>query len=238
MGSKERLVLFCGIFLAHASAFNSPVVSRLQLCGRATAASRLAHDSAGEQVCRESKGVRAAVYGRVTRRLGLRMLDTQDDAQPAQQQYALNLEGHFKPKVGFMPHAFRVDGDFASGDPRFALKYDADLGGATTSVEVCGIGPTYEDFVAGFAPTSDPGWSVDPAEGCLDIKDGDADVLTIRCLFLFFAFMPGEVFSCHHVDVAGCTRYSGPCDTPKFGTLVVVLPTENHSWTFKFRVAP
>ena len=33
-------------------------------------------------------------------------------------------------------------------------------------------------------------------------------------------------------------RYQGPCDSPKFGTLVVVLPTENHSWTFKFRVEP
>jgi len=47
-------------------------------------------------------------------------------------------------------------------------------------VEVCGIGPSYEDFVAGFAPTSDPGWSVDPQDGCLDVNGGDNDVLNVR----------------------------------------------------------
>lgn len=95
---------------------------------------------------------------------------------------SVNLEGHFRPKVGFMPHAFRTDGDFAAGDPRFALTYDAAAGGAETSVEVCGIGPTYEDFIAGFAPTSDPGWSVDPPDGTLDVKGGDPDALQVRYL--------------------------------------------------------
>ena len=28
---------------------------------------------------------------------------------------AINLEGHFKPSVGFVPHALKTDGDFASG---------------------------------------------------------------------------------------------------------------------------
>lgn len=40
--------------------------------------------------------------------------DTEEEEVPMQ-QYALNLEGHFKPQVGFMPHVFRVDGDFATG---------------------------------------------------------------------------------------------------------------------------
>mmetsp|Transcript_68445 Transcript_68445/g.111095 ORF Transcript_68445/g.111095 Transcript_68445/m.111095 type:complete len:147 (-) Transcript_68445:647-1087(-) len=137
--------------------------------------------------------------------------DTEEEEVPMQ-QYALNLEGHFKPQVGFMPHVFRVDGDFATGDAKYALKYDAATGSAASEVEVCGIGPSYEDFVAGFAPTSDPGWSVDPQDGCLDVNGGDNDVLNVR--------------------------YTGLCDAPKFGTLVVVLPTENHSWTFKFRVEP
>jgi hypothetical protein len=157
-----RIVLLCGICLAHASAFHIPVAPGLRLCG------------AGAVMTSTSAAHRP--------RLNLRMQST-EDGEPPMQQVAINLEGHFKPNVGFMPHAFRVDGDFASGDPRYALKYDADTGIAATSVEVCGVGPTYEDFVAGFAPTSDPGWSVDPADGCLDIKGGDADVLAVRCVF-------------------------------------------------------
>jgi hypothetical protein len=33
-------------------------------------------------------------------------------------------------------------------------------------------------------------------------------------------------------------RYTGECEGPKFGTLVAVIPSENHSFTFKFRVEP
>jgi hypothetical protein len=49
-------------------------------------------------------------------------------------------------------------------------------------VQICGVGATYEDFVAGFTANSDPGWSVDPADGCLDVKGGDPDILAVRCV--------------------------------------------------------
>ena len=100
----------------------------------------------------------------------------------------------------------------STGDAKFDLKYDHTAGGAKTTVEICGVGPTYEDFIAGFTPQSDQGWSVDPAEGCLDVQGGEADCLQVT--------------------------YSGACDAPKFGTLVVVIPSINESFTFKFRVQP
>jgi hypothetical protein len=161
-----RVALVCGLCLGGAAAFGGPAA----LAGRPVL-------RAGRTGCMPA----AAARRPPARALRVVAQETEDGEQPMQ-QYAINLEGHFKPNVGFMPHAFRVDGDFASGDPRFALKYDADAGGASTTVEVCGVGPTYEDFVAGFAPTSDSGWSVDPADGCLDIKDGDPDVLNVRCV--------------------------------------------------------
>ena len=184
-------IALCGLWLAHAAAWARPGVrwgtAAPAAATRRPAAARTAlhvlrAQESGFDVLRELNPILRADEEQLTDDLQFNLEGrgpvNNFDGGPV----SINLEGHFKPQVGFIPHAFRVDGDFASGDPRFALKYDVGAGCAASSVEVCGVGPTYEDFVAGFAPTSDQGWSVDPADGCLDVKDGDPDVLTVQCV--------------------------------------------------------
>jgi len=195
MPSGVARIALCGLWLAHAAAFSSVPGMLRGTAAPAAATRRPTAARSGLRVLRAQESGLGSFD--VLRELNP-ILRTEEEQQTDDLQInlegrgpvnnfdggpvSINLEGHFKPQVGFMPHAFRINGDFASGDPRFALKYDVGAGGAASSVEVCGVGPTYEDFVAGFAPTSDPGWSVDPADGCLDVKDGDPDVLTVRCV--------------------------------------------------------
>jgi len=116
-------------------------------------------------------------------------------------------------EVKFVAHKWKIDGDFASGDPTFALKYNVATGGAVSNFEIEPNSMTYEDFVAGFTDDTPAGWSVSPKEGTLDRRGGPATKFEV----LYSGAQP-----------------AGPVP----GTLVVVLPDDNFSWTYKFQVSP
>lgn len=126
----------------------------------------------------------------------------------AAEKYQSNTE------VKFVAHKWKIDGDFASGDPTFDLKWSAAFGNAQSSFEIEPNSMTFEDFVAGFTDDTPPGWSVEPKSGTLDRRGGKSQEFT--------------------VTYGGMGAPSGP--TP--GTLVVVLPNDNFSWTYKFQVSP
>jgi len=115
--------------------------------------------------------------------------------------------------IKFVAHKWKIDGDFASGDPTFALKYNMATSGAVSEFEIEPNSMTYEDFVAGFTDDTPGGWKVEPKEGTLDRRGGPATKFT--------------------VSYAG-----GQPSAPVAGTLVVVLPNDNFSWTYKFQVSP
>jgi len=116
-------------------------------------------------------------------------------------------------EIEFVAHKWKIDGDFASGDPTFALPYNVANNGAVSSFEVEPNSMTYEDFVAGFTADTPPGWSVEPTEGTIERRGGVPQQFTVK--------------------YAG-----GQPDAPTPGTLVVVLPNDNFSWTYKFQVSP
>ena len=60
-------------------------------------------------------GLRCSPAARCSRELGMRLRMQEKEDGTTMKQYAINLEGHFKPNVGFVPHAWKTDGDFASG---------------------------------------------------------------------------------------------------------------------------
>jgi len=114
-------------------------------------------------------------------------------------------------KVEFKAHPWRIDGDFASGDPRFDLRMNSAMGEASTEIMIEPNSMTFEDFVAGFTPDSAPGWKVEPSSGTLQRRGGEPQFMEVK--------------------YTGSIADKGE----KFGTLVVVLPNDNFSWTFKFR---
>eukprot|EP00288_Rhodomonas_lens_P014737 CAMPEP_0177715780 /NCGR_PEP_ID=MMETSP0484_2-20121128/14173_1 /TAXON_ID=354590 /ORGANISM="Rhodomonas lens, Strain RHODO" /LENGTH=263 /DNA_ID=CAMNT_0019227795 /DNA_START=20 /DNA_END=811 /DNA_ORIENTATION=+ len=115
--------------------------------------------------------------------------------------------------VEFKAHAWRIDGDYASGDPRYDLKYSAATSLAETEIMVEPNSMTYEDFVAGWTADTDASlWEVTPTEGSFDRRGGDPTFFDIRW--------------------KGSTVMKGE----HFGTLVIVLPNDNFSYTYKFRV--
>lgn len=116
-------------------------------------------------------------------------------------------------EVQFVAHKWKIDGDFASGDPKFALTYNAATGGAVSNFEIEPNSMTYEDFVAGFTADTPEGWTVSPTSGTIERRGGAAQAFEV-------AYKGGNP--------------SGPLP----GTLVVVLPNDNFSWTFKFQVVP
>eukprot|EP00277_Geminigera_cryophila_P011624 CAMPEP_0179437222 /NCGR_PEP_ID=MMETSP0799-20121207/21157_1 /TAXON_ID=46947 /ORGANISM="Geminigera cryophila, Strain CCMP2564" /LENGTH=267 /DNA_ID=CAMNT_0021218027 /DNA_START=8 /DNA_END=811 /DNA_ORIENTATION=+ len=116
-------------------------------------------------------------------------------------------------EVQFVAHKWKIDGDFASGDPTFALAYNVANKAAVSSFQVEPNSMTYEDFVAGFTDDTPPGWSVEPTEGTIERRGGAPQPFTVK--------------------YAG-----GQPDGPTPGTLVIVLPDDNFSWTYKFQVSP
>ena len=100
MARRAMAAWLVGTTVAHATAFSSMISPSLQR----------SHIPS----CRAMPVLRAGPH--------LRMQASSEpeggsDTDVPMQQYAINLEGHFKSKVGFMPHMFRVDGDFATGAP-------------------------------------------------------------------------------------------------------------------------
>ena len=71
---------------------------------------------------------------------------------------------------------------------------------------------TFEDFVAGFTDDTGPGWSVEPREGTIERRGGAPQRFTVKYSGL------------------------GAPASPTPGTLVIVLPNDNFSWTYKFQV--
>lgn len=117
-------------------------------------------------------------------------------------------------EVKFVAHKWKIDGDFASGDPTFALVYNSATGCAESSFDVEPNSMTFEDFVAGFTDDTGPGWSVEPREGTIERRGGAPQRFTVKYSGL------------------------GAPASPTPGTLVIVLPNDNFSWTYKFQASP
>ena len=111
-GESRGLVLagacWCSL-VWQASSFSSPVTPVLR---RSAAPDQFQSSACRSARLRSAQGREGAV-----RALGMEMEGETTDEQ-VMQQFAINLEGHFKPNVGFMPHAFKVNGDFAAGKTR------------------------------------------------------------------------------------------------------------------------
>uniref|UniRef100_A0A6T7VHT3 Uncharacterized protein n=1 Tax=Cryptomonas curvata TaxID=233186 RepID=A0A6T7VHT3_9CRYP len=117
-----------------------------------------------------------------------------------------------KYQVEFKPHKWRIDGDFAK-DPSYALVLNTAEGRVSKKISVAPNSMTFEDFVAGFSPDSSPGWEVTPREGQLDRKGGKVQEFEVTY---------------RHPSMAD--------KADQLGTLVIVLPNDNWSWTYKFKV--
>jgi hypothetical protein len=167
---------------------------------------------------------------------------------------SINLEGHLKPQVGFIPPSgsmatlhpgtrdSRSNTTWAPAAPPVRWR-SAALGRRTRtswqvlprhqtqaglSTQRMGVStskmatPTFSQ--SGVCALSEYSKTITPPLIPTPAHCGAAKKCTVR---------PDR---CRPLTRTRLSRYSGPCDTPKFGTLVVVLPTENHSWTFRFRV--
>eukprot|EP00293_Proteomonas_sulcata_P010258 CAMPEP_0184287860 /NCGR_PEP_ID=MMETSP1049-20130417/271_1 /TAXON_ID=77928 /ORGANISM="Proteomonas sulcata, Strain CCMP704" /LENGTH=249 /DNA_ID=CAMNT_0026593953 /DNA_START=39 /DNA_END=788 /DNA_ORIENTATION=- len=112
--------------------------------------------------------------------------------------------------VEFKPHPWRIDGDF-NMDPSYDLAFNTATGGAAAEVVIEPNSMTFEDFVAGFSPESAPGWVVEPSSGTLDRRGGTPTRFTVTY------------------------KGDGNDKGEKLGDLVVVLPNDNFSYTYKLR---
>merc|ERR1719183_3020913 len=112
--------------------------------------------------------------------------------------------------VEFTPHPWRIDGDY-NADPNFDLSYNSAQGCAETEICLEPNSMTFEDFVAGFSPDSAPNWEVTPTSGTLQRRGGEPQWFDVK--------------------FKGAATQSGE----NLANLVIVLPGDNFSYTYKLR---
>lgn len=107
------LLVAAAAMLADASAFSGPQITGVRRSATAAAhRSTSSHRSTCHVATRQNK---KHSHSRPLLMLQAKQSGEEEAEEVQMHQYAMNLEGHFKHGAGFVPHAFKVEGDFIAG---------------------------------------------------------------------------------------------------------------------------